>query len=152
MTKILGRDDLLTGDTLKRELVPVPQLDASLWMREMSGDHVIEFKKYIEKLKIDGIAETTFEQDIEIMKMVISFSACDENGNLLFSSAEEAKGLSKNNLNVLIDLGNKALEITGVKMNGTGLTTEVADNLPNDPTKSSLENSHKSSRKRAKKS
>ena len=149
MTKILGRDDLLSDDNLKRELVIVPQLDASLWMREMSGDHVIEFKKYIEKLKANGIAETTFEQDIEIMKMVIAFSACDENGNLLFSSAEEAKGLSKNNLNVLMDLGNKALEISGVKMNGAGLTTEVADNLPNDQTKSLLENSHKSSRKRA---
>ena len=149
MTKILGRDDLLSDDNLKRELVLVPQLDASLWMREMSGDHVIEFKKYIEKLKANGIAETTFEQDIEIMKMVIAFSACDENGNLLFSSAEEAKGLSKNNLNVLMDLGNKALEISGVKMNGAGLTTEVADNLPNDQTKSLLENSHKSSRKRA---
>ena len=152
MTKILGRDDLLAGDTLKRELVPVPKLKASVWMREMSGDHVIEFKRYIEKLKVDGITETTFEQDIEIMKMVISFSACDENGDLLFSSAEEAKGLSKNNLNVLMDLGNKALEITGVTMNSKGLTTEVADNLPNDPTKSSSGNSHKSSRKRGRKS
>jgi len=140
MTKILGRDDLLAGDSLKRELVPVPQLDASLWMREMSSDHVIEFRKYIEKLKTNGIVETTFEQDIEIMKMVIAFSACDENGNLLFSSAEEANGLSKNNLNVLMDLGNKALEISGVRMNGAGLTTEVADNLPNGQKKSSLEN------------
>lgn len=152
MPRILGRDDLLAGDTLKRELVPVPELDASLWMREMSGDHVIEFKKYIEGLKTDGITETTFEQDIEIMKMVIAFSACDENGNLLFSSPEEAKGLSKNNLNVLMDLGNKALEISGVKMNGAGLTSEVADNLPNDQTKSLSGNSHKSSRKRVGKS
>lgn len=152
MTRVLGRDDLLTGDSLKRELVPVPQLNASLWMREMSGDHVIEFRRYIEKLKTDGIAETTFEQDIEIMKMVIAFSACDENGNLLFSSAEEAKELSKNNLNVLMDLGNKALEISGVKMNGAGLTSEVADNLPNGHKTSLSENSHKSSRKRAKKS
>lgn len=152
MEKILGRDDLLTDDNLKRKLVPVPQLNASVWMREMSSDHVIEFRKYVEELKTDGIAETTFEQDIEIMKMIISFSACDENGNLLFSSAEEAKGLSKNNLNVLMDLGNKALEISGVKRIGASLTTEVADNLPNDQMKSLLENSHKSSRKRAKKS
>lgn len=152
MTKVLGRDDLLSDSNLKRELVPVPQLDASIWMREMSGDHVIEFKKHIDELKTNGIAETTLEQDIEIYKMVIAFSVCDENGSLLFSSAEEAKGLSKNNLNVLSNLGNKALEISSVKMNGTGLTTEVADNLPNGHKKSSSVNLPKSSRKRARKS
>lgn len=140
MSRILGKNDLLSGENLKRELVHIPQLDASLWMREMSGDHVIEFKRRIDELKKDGIKETTLEQDLEIMKMVISFSACDENGVLLFSSPEEAKGLSKNNLNVLMDLGNKALEISGVNVNSnSGLTSEVADNLPNDKTTSSSE-------------
>ena len=152
MSRVLGKDDLLTENNLKRELVPVPQLDGSVWMREMSSNHVIEFKKYIEGLKADGTTETTFEQDIEIMKMVVSFSACDENGDLLFSSPEEAKGLSKNNMNVLLFLGNKALEISGVATNGAGLITEVAANLPNDQTTSLLENSHKSSRKRGRKS
>ena len=152
MTKILGKDDLLAENNLKRELVPVPQLDASLWMREMSGDHVIEFKNYMEKLKADGVTETTFEQDIEIMKMVISFSACDENGNLLFSSPEEAKGLSRNNLNVLMDLGNKALEISGVATNNAGLITEVAANLPNDQVTSSSVTSPSNSKRRVRRS
>lgn len=152
VTRILSRDELLSGNSLKRELVSIPQLYASLWMREMSGDHVIEFKKYVDTFRTEGVTETTLEQDIEIMKMVISFSACDEDGNLLFSSAEEAKGLSKNNLNVLMDLGSKALEISGVKIGNTGLTTEVADDLKNVPMKSSLENSPKNPRKRGRKS
>jgi len=151
MTKVLGKADLLEGDNLKRELVPVPKLGGSIWMREMSGEHVIEFKRHIDQFKADGVQETNFEQDVEIMTMVISFSACDENGKLLFTQ-EEARQLTRNNINVLMDLGNKALTLSGIQVGKDGLTSEVADNLPNDQAKSLSENSHRSSRKRARKS
>src|SRR6266545_2185376 len=140
MTKILGKGDLLSGETLKRELVPIPELDASIWMRQMSGEHVIKFKGHIEHLKENGTKETTLEQHIEIMTMVISFCACDETGQLLFETPEEARQLTVNNINLLMDLGNKALTLSGVKIGNEGLTTEVADDLPNDPVSSSPEN------------
>jgi len=151
MSRILGKDDLLSGDLLKRELVTVPGFDASIWLREMSGEHVIEFKKYIDELKADGASDTTLEQDVEIMTMVISFSACDENGVLLFTQ-EDAKSLARNNLNLLMDLGNRALEISGVQVGAKGMSSEVADNLPNAPAKSSSVNLPRSSRKRGRKS
>lgn len=150
MTRILGKDDLL-GSNLKRELVEIPALGASIWMQQMSAEHVIEFKKHIDALRADGNTQTTLEQDVEIMTLVISFSACDEGGNLLFTQ-DEAKGLMRNNLNVLMDLGNKALEISGVKIGGEGFTSEVADNLPNAPMKSLSGISPANSRKRARKS
>ena len=150
MTKVLGKSDLL-GQNLKRELVYVPALDASLWMQQMNAGHTIEFKKYIDQYRTDGKKETSLEQDIEIMTLVISFSACDEEGNLLFTQ-EEAKGLTKNNLNVLLFLGNKALTISGLNVGANGFGSEVADNLPNDLRKSSSATLRVSSRKRGKKS
>jgi hypothetical protein len=108
-------------------------------MREMSAENVVRFKNYIDQLKSAGMKETSLGEDVEIMVMVISFCACDEQGNLLFESPEDARGLTGNNINLLMDLGNKALELSGVKMGGAGLTSEVADNLPNDPQTSLLD-------------
>lgn len=150
MTKILGKSDLLSAN-LKRELVPVPELGASLWMQQMAAEHVIEFKKFIDALRADGNKETTLAQDIEIMTLVISFSACDEGGNLLLTQ-DEAKGLMRHNLNVLMDLGNKALALSGVNIGAGGLSSEVADNLPKAPPTSSSVISRGNSRKRARKS
>lgn len=150
--KILGKNDLLSAENLRRELVPIPSLDASVWMRELSAEHVVDFKNRISKLRAEGVKETTLEQDIEIMTIVISMSACDEHGNLLFSSPDEAKGLTQNNINVLLDLGNKALEISKIKVSSNGLTSEVAADLPKDQATSLLGNSPKSSKHRARRS
>lgn len=118
----------------------------------MSGEHVIEFKRRIEALRADGITETNFEQDIELMTLVISFSACDADGDLLFDSPEEAQGLTRNNINVLMDIGNRALELSGVKNGKSGLTSEVADDLPNDKATSLPSDLPRNSGKRSRKS
>ena len=154
MTKILGRDDLLSVNYLKRELVEFPDLGVSVYMREFSSTQVLQFNERIKQYRESGIKETTPEIELDLMTFAISLSACDENGNLLFSSEEEAKKLKDTFGITLIDaLSTKALDISGVNKNVTAaLSTEVSDNLPNDLTKSSLENSHKSSRKRARKS
>jgi hypothetical protein len=151
VTKILGKGDLLSGVTLKRELIPVPELDASIWMREMGAEQVIAFKKYIDGLREGGAKETTIEQDIEIMALVVSFSACDENGSLLFTQ-DEAKRLTCNNINLLMDLGNKALSLSRIQIGGGGLTSEATDNLPKAPTTSLSGNLPRNSRKRGGKS
>jgi len=151
MTKILGKNDLLLGENLRRELVEVPDLDASIWMRQMSAVEVIEFKKYIDAMKSEGVTETSIEQDVEIMSFIISLSACDENGELLFTP-EEAKGLTRNNINVLTYLGDKALKLSRVTMGANGFAGEATNTLPNAPKMSSLPNSPANSRKRARKS
>jgi hypothetical protein len=154
MTKILGRDDLLSVNYLKRELVEFPDLGISVYMREFSSTQVLEFNARIKQYREKGIKETTPEIDLDLMVFAISLSACDESGNLLFSSEEEAKRLKDTFGISLIDvLSTKALDISGLNKNLTAaLSTEVADNLPNAPMTSSLENSRKNSRKRARKS
>lgn len=151
MTKVLGKADLLLGENLKRELVEVSELGASIWMRQMSAIEVIEFKEYIDGVKAEGITQTTLKQDIEIMAFVISLSACDESGDLLFT-ADEAKKLTRNNINVLTFLGNKALEMSKIKMGDNGFVGEATKTLPNDKATSSLPNSPANSRKRKRKS
>jgi len=154
MAKILGRDDLLSNNYLKRELIEFPDLGVSVYMREFSSSQVLQFNARIQQYRKDGIKETTPEIDLDLMTFAISLSACDENGDLLFSSEEEAKKLKDTFGLTLIDvLSTKALSISGLNKNVTAaLSSEVADDLPNDPTKSSSVNSHRSSRKRAKKS
>lgn len=137
MTKVLGKAELLSADLLKRELYPIPGTDAAVWMREMTTEHMLEFKRMTEALQHDGVKETSAEQDIEIMTTVISFSICDDKGNLLFDTPEEARGLTQNNFNTLMDLGNKALELSGVKQG----KAEDKDNLPNAPMMSLSANS-----------
>lgn len=151
MTKILGKADLLESVNLRRELVEVPQFGASIWMRQMSAAQVIEFKKFIDSLKADGVKETTFEQDVQIMTLVISLSACDESGNLLFTQ-DEAKGLTGNDINVLTFLGNKALSLSGVNIGNNGFVGEAKNTLPNDPKMSLPPNLPASYTKRKRKS
>lgn len=141
--RVLGKQDLLAPNhLLRRELYEIPDLDASVWMREMTAEHMIAFRALADSFRKDGVKETTPEQDVEIMTTVISFSVCDEQGNLLFDSPEEAKGLTKNNFNLLMDLGNKALTISKLKTSKNNeLTSEVAVNLKNAPTPSLSESS-----------
>lgn len=153
MTKVLGREELLSGDNLRRELYKIPGTDTAVWMREMTTDHMLQFRRITERFKSEGVKQTTPEQDVEIMTAVISFSVCDENGNLLFDTPEEAKGLSLNNFNMLMDLGNKALEISKVRIGENGPTSsEATDTLPNAPATSLSGNLPRNSRKRVRKS
>ena len=152
MTKILGKAELLSGELLRRELVDLPGKDVSVWMRQMTGEHVLEFKRIVDELKAQDVKQTTLEQDIKIMTVVISFSACDENGKLLFDTPEEAGGLVVNDFNLLMDLGNKALEISGTQATPGGMTGEAKNTLPNGLTTSLSGSSRKNLRKRAAKS
>jgi len=153
MAKILGRDDLLSSNYLKRELVEFPDLGVSVYVRELSASQVLQFNQRVQQLKDDEIKELTPEVTFDFMTWIISLSVCDEDGSLLFSSEEDASKLKDAFGARFIDtLSDKAMEISRLKVRLDGLSTEVADNLPNDPMKSSLVSSHKSSRKRAKKS
>jgi hypothetical protein len=128
--KILGRDDLLSGNHLKRELVPVPELDGSIYLREFSTPQVIAFNRRIKDLQSSvEDNQITFDTSIELMALAISLSACDESGQLLFSE-EDVNQLLQNKLNVLLTLSTKALAMSGLDLSVVnGLTSEVAANL-----------------------
>ena len=143
--KILGRDDLLKGSNLKRELVEVPELNGSLYIRELSTAQLLTFNARIEALKGEK-TEVDFEASVNLMALIVSFSACDETGNLLFTEADAAK-LAENRIKVLGLLSTKALHLSGMDIN----IAEATNNLKNAPQTSSSGNSVRNSRKRSRK-
>lgn len=149
MTKVLSKADLLEGKTLQVELVEIPDIGASVWMRQMSAQESIDFRNFLEQMKAEGVKETTPEQDIEIMLFIVSMSLCDEEGNSLFTR-EEAKKLVKNyGLNTLVYMTNEALRVSKIKIGNGGFVSEATNTLPNDQSTSSLENSQGSQEKPA---
>lgn len=119
MGKILTKDDLLSGELLKRELCELPDGN-QVYVQEFSAEQLIEYNDFVEGMQING-PEVTGKAAVELMCMAVSFSACDENGSLLFTK-EEAFGLAKNSMSMLEAIATKALSISGMKK-------EVADNL-----------------------
>lgn len=153
MTKILGREDFLSGESLKRELVPVPELNGEIWMRDIGASGTLAFNERIQKIINNGEKEVTPDNTFELMALAFSLSACDEDSNLLYTEEDIHNLVGKNNAAMLTKLGAKALEISGLKSKVAGeLASEVSANLPNAPTNSLSESLRKSSRKRAKKS
>ncbi|HEY6020148.1 MAG TPA: hypothetical protein VIY48_09675 [Candidatus Paceibacterota bacterium] len=150
--KLLGRDEFLNGQSLNLELVEVPELQGSIYMRELGTPGVMKFNSRVKELQGgDEKKEIDFESSIELMALSVSLSACDEKGVFLFSESD-VKQLTNNNLAMLLRLATKAMNISGLGMNTIGeLTSGVAANLPKDPKNSSPTNSPKNSRKRKRK-
>lgn len=124
--KVLDRDMFLqAGANLKRELVTIEGF-GSVYVRELGGKSLLVYNEKIEDLqKINP--EITPASSVELMALLVSLTACDENGRLLFT-AEDVAVLSDNSINVLMTLSQAALRISGVPMNAI---EEVAANLGN---------------------
>lgn len=141
-TKLINKNKLLQG-VLKRELIEIPETGASIWLRQLSAEDVVSFKKLIDDMKSEGTKETTAEQDVQIMTFLISSSACDEKGELLFTK-EEASSLAKNDYSTLLFLGTKVLEVSKLGIGVNGFVSEAKKTLPNDQKMSLSENSQES--------
>ena len=149
-TKILGRDDLLSGNHLKRELIEVPELDGSIYIRELSTPQIITFNKRIKELSALG-NEVGFDTSLELMALALSLSACDEDGQLLFTENDVSE-LLNNKIAVLMTLSTKALVMSGLDLAiANGLTSEVAANLKNEKMTSSVSTSPVNSKRRKRK-
>lgn len=111
--KVLSRSDFLSAfANLKRELVEVEELGGSVYIRELSAKQVLEVNDRIKKLQLDT-EYVTPGNSIDLMALLISMTACDESGVLLFTEAD-VQALAENNVNMLMTLSAKALEIAGM--------------------------------------
>jgi hypothetical protein len=133
--KILTRDDFLSGNHLRRELVEVPELDGSLYLRELSARQLLHYNERIEQLK-NGSADMTPAASIELMSLLVSLSACDSNGELLFSE-EDARQLADHSIGVITRLGTQVLKASGI---GKETIAEVAEELKKTESDSSTGN------------
>src|SRR5687768_15323427 len=98
---ILGREALLAPSTsLKRKLIEVPSLGGSIWLREISGRGLLEYRDRLEQLKKES-SQITASNSLEMMALLVSKTACDENGSLMFTEAD-VTALADNRPDVLI--------------------------------------------------
>ena len=75
---MLTREDILQADDLKRIEVKVPEWNGSVYVRQLNGE--------------DGVAMVEAMRDSEgnivasrMIPVTVAFTACDEEGNLLFA-------------------------------------------------------------------
>jgi hypothetical protein len=128
--KMLGRDDFLN---FEKELVEVPELEGSVYIRDLGGKSLLKYKERIDELSKINL-ELDVYNSIEIMSLLVSLTACDENDNLIFTE-DDVKKLSEKNLFVLMRLSTKALEVSGMSQN---VINEVTSKLKNAPQDSSI--------------
>jgi len=127
--KVLSRADFLSASAnLKRELVDVEELGGSVYLRELSAKQILEYNERIKRLQADN-PNLTPSSSVDLMAALISMTACDSEGALLFTEAD-VQALAENNLNLLITLSAKALEVSGMN---TAAVDEVTDNLKKVP-------------------
>lgn len=123
--KVLSRADFLSASAnLKRELVEVEELGGVVYLRELSAKQILEYNELIRKLQTDETSLTP-SNSVELMATLIYMTARDEDGALLFTE-EDIQALAENNLNLLITLSAKALEVSGMN---TAAVDEVTEQL-----------------------
>jgi hypothetical protein len=123
--KVLSRADFLAAAAnRKRELVDVPDLGGVVYLRELSAKQILAFNDRLRKLQAES-PEVTPSNSVDLMAVLISMTACDAAGGLLFTE-EDIQALAENNLNLLITLSAKAMEVSGM---GSREIDEVTENL-----------------------
>jgi hypothetical protein len=124
---ILGREALLApSQSLKRKLVEIPSLGGSIWLREISGRGLLEYRERLEKLSKDS-PEMNAGNSLELMALLVAKTACDEDGKLLYTEAD-VQALADNGLDLLLTLTGEAMALSGLP---SETIKEVADNLKN---------------------
>lgn len=137
MTKktILGKDAFMNAASkLKRVLVELPELKGSVYVREMTGSQLLRYNEKVQSLQKEN-PELTPVASLELIALMVSFTVCDEAGNLLFTE-EDVKSLAENSFGVLLKLSNEALRISGLG----NAANEIQEQLKNAQTSSSTEN------------
>jgi hypothetical protein len=112
-TKVLSRAAFLNN--LKRERVEIPDMGGAVILREMTAKQKIDYNDHLNQIKDarGENAELTPSDSIDLMALMISMTACDEDGALLFT-AEDVQALAENSPSILLDLSIKAMELSGL--------------------------------------
>jgi hypothetical protein len=106
---ILNRDTILQANDLPMEAVEVPEWGGTVHIKTMSGTERDRFDAAIIKR---GKSDDTF--DTRGLRVdVVVLTACDENGNLLFTD-DDKPALSKKSGAVLDRLCNVARKLNGI--------------------------------------
>lgn len=117
--KVMGREAFLSKRSLTKEFVEIEN-GTGFYIREMTGADV----EYIAKRANDENKPS----NVESMAIVIVLSACNEEGNLLFTMEDVPEIVKNISVGSLIKLSEVAVRIS--KLNPTALN-EAKNNLKN---------------------
>jgi hypothetical protein len=130
--KTLSRNDFLNLNT---ELVEVPELGGNVYVKELNGLSLLKFRDKVAELEKISPEVNTYNST-KLMALLVSLTACDENGNPIFTE-DDANKLVDINLLVLRRLSEKAMDVSGVP---NAIISEVSSNLKNAQPDSSTTN------------
>lgn len=100
------------------------------YLRELGGDALLSFKDAIDALKKEAGEDAELQpyQAFDLMAKFVVLAACDEKAQPIFTK-EDIPLLKEKNPNLLLDIANKAMPMSGMNPQVLG---EVAVDLKND--------------------
>lgn len=105
----LSRDDILSADDLKREVVKVKEWGGEITVRTMTGSERSAFE---EKVASTNGLDQQINMKNFLEKLVVS-TAADDEGNLLFTDAD-VDALSKKSASAILRVARVAQRINGL--------------------------------------
>jgi len=109
-----------------------------VYVKEIGAEALLSFKEAIDALKKEAGEDTELQpyQAFDLMAKFVVLAACDEKAQPIFTQ-EDIPLLKEKNPNILMDIANKAMPMSGLNPVVLG---EVAVDLPNDQPASSTTN------------
>lgn len=113
--KVLTKAELLSGKSLKMTKFAIEQLGGSIYLRELSARQLLAYNNRVQELQAtDGASEgINAQRGVELMALLVSMSACNQNGELMMTE-EEASKLADNSMTLITELGTEVLKLSGI--------------------------------------
>lgn len=118
--KMMTRDSFLSKKKLVKEFVELGEF--GMYIQEMTGDVIESIAK-----KANG---ETRPSNVESMALIIALSACDEDGNALFTEEDVPMIVKNNSIATLVALSDVAVRVS--KLSSSAID-EAKRNLKNAP-------------------
>jgi hypothetical protein len=122
---ILTKEQILSADDIKRELVQVPEWGGDVYVKAMTGTERDSFEASIVEMR--GKAQNVNLKDIRAK--LASISICDESGKRLFTDGD-MQALAKKSAAALQRVFEVAQRLSGI---GDDDVKELADGVKNSP-------------------
>jgi hypothetical protein len=136
---ILGREQILAADDIRRELVEVPEWGGSVWVRGMTGRERDDYEAGAFTIKPDpqgGRPEVVPSED-GVRARLVAFCCVDEAGQRIFSE-EDAKVLGQKSAAALERVFDVGRRLSGV---GADALQDAEGNSDGGPSASSATDS-----------
>ncbi len=106
---MLTRDQILSANDLRSEVVPVPDWDGEVTVRELTGEERDEYESSI----VIGIGDGMSVNPVNMRAKLVAMSVVDENGERLFTM-KDVKALGMKSGKALDRIVDAAQRLSGI--------------------------------------